>query len=67
MNRLEARVIKLESRGRNGWRAYAGVPLGQWPDSALEGFLSEAEDWPPGYEPTDEELAAIASAAGGGA
>ncbi len=67
MNRLEARVVKLESHGRNGWRACAGVPLERWPDSALEGLVAETENWPPDYVPTDEELAAIATAAGGGA
>ena len=68
MNRLEGRVIRLERGvGRNGWRAYAGVPLERWPDDALEGLVAETENWPPDYVPTDEELAAIATAAGGGA
>ena len=61
MTRLEARAIKLEARGRNGWRAYAsaGVPLEQWPDKALEGLLAESEGWPDDHVPSDEELRAI--------
>ena len=61
MNRLENRVIKLErGGGRNGWRAFAGVPVGQWTDEALLGFIAESEGWPPDYQPTDEELRALA-------
>ena len=63
MNRLEARVIRLESRGRNGWRACIDRPMEQWPDDALLGFLGEAEGWPPGHDPPDAELRAVASAA----
>ena len=60
MNRLEGRVIRLErDGGRNGWRAYAGVPPEQWPDKALEGLLAESEGWPDGHVPSDEELRAI--------
>ena len=60
MNRLEARVLKPEGRGRGGWRAYAGVPLAQWPGEALHGFLAESGGWPPDHAPTDEELGATA-------
>ncbi len=66
MNRLEGRVVRLERGGRrNGWRACASVPVGQWPDDALLGSLAESEGWPPGYDPTDEELRVMASLAAG--
>ena len=67
MNRLEARIIKLEASHRNGWRAYATarVPMQHWPDSAFEGFLAESEGWPPEYEPTDVDLLAVVAAGGG--
>ncbi len=61
MNRLEARVVKLEAVGRRGWRAFAGRPIEQWPDEALLGFLGERQGWPPGHDPADAELEAIAA------
>jgi hypothetical protein len=66
MGRLEARVARLEAVGRNGWRAYAaaGVDMAHWSDEALVGLLAESEDWPPGYDPTEEELRAIAAGRG---
>ncbi len=65
MNRWGNRVIRLErGGGRIGWRAYAGLPVGQGSDEALEGYIAECEGWPAGYQPSDEELRAIASLAG---
>ena len=61
MNRLTARVIKLEAVGRRGWRSFIGKPIGQWTDEALLGFLGEDQGWPLDYEPTDAELEAIAA------
>ena len=63
MNRLEARVIKLEAAGQPGqrsWRALIGRPIEEWPDEALLGFLGEPEGWPLGHEPANEELDAVA-------
>ncbi len=51
MNHLENRMIRLErDGGRIGWRAYAGI--------------AESEGWPADYQPSGEELRAIASLAG---
>ena len=61
MNRLEARMVKLEAAGRCGWRAFVGRPVEQWPDEALLGLLGESQGWPPDHEPTDAELEAIAA------
>ena len=61
MTPLHRRVVKLEGFGRNGWRAYAGRPAGQVHDGALLGYLGEKMGWPDGYDPTDDELRAIAS------
>jgi hypothetical protein len=65
VNPLHRRVIRLEGFGRNGWRAYAGRPASQIPDSALLGYLGEIMGWSPGYVPSDAELEAIAAAEDG--
>ncbi len=65
MNRLEARVVRLEAAGRRGWRAFIGRPVEEWPDEALLGFLGEGQGWPPDHEPTDAELEAISAGWGG--
>ena len=56
MNRLTARVIRLEDAAPNGWRAWWRVPMRQWPDHAL---VDAAEGWPGGYVPSDDELRAV--------
>ena len=61
MNRLAARAIKLEARGRKGWRSYIGQPATAWPDGALLGFLGAELGRPQGHEPTEAELQAIAA------
>jgi hypothetical protein len=61
MKPIERRVVRLESLGRNGWRAYAARPAGWVPDTALLGYLAEVMGWPPNYEPSDAELEAIAA------
>ena len=60
MNKFESRVVKLEALGANGWRAYQDRPTDEIPDHALVGYLRDGFRWPPGYEPTDDELVAIA-------
>ncbi len=45
-------------------RAGRPSPVGQGSDEALEGYIAECEGWPAGYQPSDEELRAIASLAG---
>ena len=62
MNRLTARVIRLEHVAPNSWRAWWRVPMRLWPDHALEALVNADQGWPGGYVPTDEELRAIASA-----
>ena len=50
----------------NGWRAWEHVPHRLWPERALLALLRETEGWPPGYEPTDDDLRAIVAAGEGG-
>ncbi len=66
MNRLALRLVKLERHDPNGWRAWEHVPHRLWPERALLALLRETEGWPPGYEPTDDDLRAIVAAGEGG-
>ncbi len=64
MNRLEARVVRLEAVGRRGWRAFIGRPLAEWPEEALLGVLGESHGWAVDYAPTGAELKALAAGRG---
>ena len=68
MNRIGARIMKLERGDGHGWRAWAAsrVPHTLWPDVALLGVLADSEGWPPGHNPTDAELRAIVQYGKGG-
>ena len=58
MNRLRARVIRLEYAAPDGWRAWWRVPVRQWPDHALIALVNAGQGWPDGYVPSDDELRA---------
>jgi hypothetical protein len=60
MNRLSARVIRLELVGPRSWRKWVSVPAERWPEVALLAFLRDCEGWTVGHIPTDAELRAIA-------
>lgn len=60
MNRLSARVVKLELGGPRSWRKWVGVPAERWPEEALLAFLRDCENWSVDHIPTDAELRAIA-------
>ena len=64
MNRLTARVIRLEDAAPNGWRAWWCVPVRQWPDHALIALVNADQGWPGGYVPSDDELRAVIGADG---
>ncbi len=62
MNRLAARVTRLEDAAPNSWRAWCRVPMSQWPDHALLSLVNAGQGWPGGYVPTDDELRAVIGA-----
>lgn len=60
MNRLSARVVKLELGDPRSWRKWVGVDPRRWPEEALLAFLRGCENWSIDHKPTDAELRAIA-------
>jgi hypothetical protein len=63
VNRIEARIIKLEFDRRSGSRWWEGRPLEFWPDHALTALADEGGGWPRGYSPSEDVLRAAFSGA----
>ena len=55
MNRLAARVSKLEDGGQSGPPWWAGLPFDEWPSGAVLVFIGASEGWPAGHEPSEAE------------
>ena len=50
---LARRLVKLEAQHRAGWKAWQGVPLHDWPDTALVAFLCHITGRPVPATPDD--------------
>ena len=58
-----ARRLAAIERHRDVLVQWAGVPAAQCPDAVLVAMVGRQADWPPGYCPSDAELATVIAAA----
>ncbi len=58
MNRIAARITKLECDSHTALPWWAGTPVDEWPDGALTAFLRAREGWSADHEPTEAEFEA---------